>query len=156
MRYEDILLYDSYNGLCSEELYKELYEDSVYSNFISFEDFKANQIEVEGQRFQAFLEFADSEADAFVVTGTLYRWNGQRQIEATRYVSLKEAYKACIGRYTDFIEVRFINGILHVAAGHHDGTNSFEIHALNKKGAEAGDQADLSKATYHKKIRYIF
>lgn len=151
---QNILLYNSYNGVCTEETYRELYEETDY--FKDFEDFKTNQIEIEGQELQAFLEFADREADAFVVTGTLDRWNGQRQIEATRYTYLKEAFQACIGRSTDFLEVRFIQGMLHVSASHHDGTNSFEIHALNKKGAEAGDQADLSKATYHKKIRYIF
>ena len=156
MRQENILLYDNYKGIYAEETYKSFYEDFIDPNYISFEGFKENQIEAEWQELEKFLCAADKEADAFVVTGTLDRWNGQRQIEATRYTYLNEAFKACIGRDTDFLEVRLINGTLVLSASHHDGTNDFEIHALNKKGAEAGEQADLSKSCYHKKIRYVF
>lgn len=89
--------------------------------------------------------------DVFV-TGVLGLWNGKHTIVPTRVDSLKDAFWRCSRDMYD-VEVYNNNGVIEINAYHHDGCNSFSIYQLNSKGVNAGDNADLSKKTYHKKIR---
>ena len=69
-----------------------------------------------------------------VVCGTVGLWNGRHEIVPTRVESVYEAIQRCYGRSIDDLEAVWEDGVITVYAYHHDGTNVFEINALNKKG----------------------
>lgn len=96
-----------------------------------------------------------------LITGTLGLWDGKKTIYpvkmessdwATKYKkhdgtycdytrphflnpSIKNAIKKCInGNSIEDFGVRFDNGIIEVDAMHHDGTNTFYIRKLSKRG----------------------
>lgn len=87
-----------------------------------------------------------------VITGGLGRWDGTHTIVPTRADNLEDAFYRC-GQNMDEVEIYDDNGVIEIVAYHHDGYNSFKIYQLNSKGINAGDNADLEKKTYHKKIR---
>lgn len=85
-----------------------------------------------------------------VITGSLGLWNGRHNIYATKCDDLVSAINKCVGNAQNVV-IRLNNGCIEVNAMHHDGTNCFEIHILNKLG-EITEGADLTKSCYHKKI----
>lgn len=87
-----------------------------------------------------------------VITGTLGLWNGRRKIEFVREDNLKDAFWRC-AEDMDEVKIYDNNGVIEIVAYHHDGYNRFYIYQLSSKGVNAGDNADLEKKTYHKKIR---
>lgn len=90
-----------------------------------------------------------------VVVGTLGLWNGRKDIYPTKCDDLVSAINKCAGSASNVIVI-LNNGCIEVNAMHHDGTNCFEIHILNKLG-EITEGADLTKSCYHKKISgYLF
>lgn len=90
-----------------------------------------------------------------VVVGTLGLWNGRKDIYPTKCDNLVSAIKKCAGSASNVIVI-LNNGCIEVNAMHHDGTNCFEIHLLNKLGIDTMG-ADLTKSCYHKKISgYLF
>ena len=89
-----------------------------------------------------------------VVLGTLGLWNGKKQIVPTREKTLMEAIKNCC-RCCDYNRIDIVDGHIEVKSVHHDGTNVFEIHILNKRGQKS-IYPDLTKSCYHLKIKTDF
>ena len=89
-----------------------------------------------------------------VVLGTLGLWNGKKQIVPTREKTLMEAIKNCC-RGCDYNRIKIVDGHIEVTSAHHDGTNVFEIHILNKRGQKS-IYPDLTKSCYHLKIKTDF
>ncbi len=90
-----------------------------------------------------------------VVVGTLGLWNGRKDIYPTKCDDLVSAINKCAGSASNVIVI-LNNGCIEVNAMHHDGTNCFEIHLLNKLGIDTMG-ADLTKPCYHRKISgYLF
>ena len=55
------------------------------------------------------------------------------------------------------MDIYKVNGYLEVNIYHHDGCNTFEIHLLNNKGLNAGENANMNNKCYHKAMsRYLF
>ena len=92
------------------------------------------------------------EIQDVVITGALGLWNGKHTIIPTREDNLEDAFWRCASDM-ERVEIYDNNGVIEINAYHHDGGNSFSIYQLNSKGVNAGDNADLEKKTYHKKIR---
>ena len=89
-----------------------------------------------------------------VVLGSLGLWYGRRDIIPTRENTLADAIKKCVSG-CDYTCVKIVDGHIEVKAIHHDGTNEFEIHILNKLGQKTMG-ADLTKKCYHCKIKGDF
>lgn len=89
-----------------------------------------------------------------VVLGSLGLWYGRRDIIPTRENTLANAIKKCVGG-CDYTCIKIVDGHIEVKAIHHDGTNEFEIHILNKLGQKTIG-ADLTKKCYHCKIKGDF
>ena len=85
-----------------------------------------------------------------VVLGSLGLWYGRREIQAN-FVTLKEALYKCVG-CGEYITISENNGVIEVIVSHHDGTNYFDIHKLNKKGIELVNKELLYKKHYHKRF----
>lgn len=70
-----------------------------------------------------------------VITGTLGLWDGRHKISPVRVDSVYQAVQLCMdGRSIEDVDVKWVDGVIMVYAHHHDGTNIFEVSALNKKG----------------------
>ncbi len=69
-----------------------------------------------------------------ICAGYLGLWDGRHPIYAKRFESVGDAIMACMGRDIEQMDVEYVDGAIIVHAYHHDGTNIFEICALNKKG----------------------
>lgn len=89
-----------------------------------------------------------------VILGTLGLWNGKKQIVPTREKTLMEAIKNCC-RDCDYNRIDIVDGHIEVTSAHHDGTNVYEIHILNKRGQKS-IYPDLTKSCYHLKIKDDF
>lgn len=61
-----------------------------------------------------------------IVTGTLGLWWGRPDIEPTEIRDLATAVRKCWGD-CEYVKVTGKDGVVHVEAAHHDGTNYFEI-----------------------------
>ena len=92
--------------------------------------------------------------DECVVIGKVGFWFGNRDIEPQREIYLTDAIKKCINN-CDFAIIKIVDGHIEVKGIHHDGTNDFEIHVLNKLGQRT-EGADLTKECYYKKIKTDF
>ena len=92
--------------------------------------------------------------DECVVIGTLDLWIGRKQIVATRENTLAEAIKRCC-RGCDYNRIEIVDGHVEVTSVHHDGTNIFDIHLLNKRGRNTMG-ANLTNPCYYRKIKDDF
>ena len=150
-------LYNDYDY--NVEDYRDAYLDYCDANGIDVEDevpmwFIQNMIDDEWfSLLDDILENNPYNADC-VVLGTLGLWNGKKQIVPTREKTLMEAIKNCC-RGCDYNRIDIVDGHIEVTSAHHDGTNHFEIHLLNKRGRNT-IEADLTKACYHRKIKNDF
>ena len=89
-----------------------------------------------------------------VVLGSLGLWNGRRDIIPTREKTFADAIRKCVD-CSEYACIKIVNGHIEVKGIHHDGTNEFEIHILNKLGQKTMG-ADLTKECYHCKIKGDF
>lgn len=89
-----------------------------------------------------------------VLVGSLGLWWGSPTIVPQRFDSVFNAISKCIEKM-DYVKVSIVNGHFEIKAMHHDGTNEFEIHILNKLGQKTMG-ADLTKECYHCKIKGDF
>ena len=71
-----------------------------------------------------------------VVLGTVGRWNGNFEIQAKHFPTLRDAIIACVEN-CDYIVVTEDEGAIKVFGVHHDNNNYFTIHKLNEKGYDA-------------------
>lgn len=144
-----------------------------YSDYLEY--CEMNEITPMDENSQEFFEWCDDETQTniecdfdnlecakianadFVLTGSIGRWNGTFDIKPMHYTSLTKAIKAAIGE-CDYYDVRYIDGVIEISASHHDGTNSFKLRLLSKKGISAvGNACGLvekdPKDYWFKKIR---
>lgn len=73
---------------------------------------------------------------AFLVTGRLGLWWGKPEIDTQYSQGLLETIDKCIGKDIEDVTVLLDiqSGVIRVYAYHHDGTNMYELHLLNKNG----------------------
>lgn len=98
-----------------------------------------------------------------VILGVLQLWDGYHEIDPVCKDNISDAISATV-RHSDYFRVSQKNGVINVAAYHHDGANNFQIKLLNKKGVEAAariergyGEANLGKKCYHKSLNdYLF
>lgn len=150
-------LYNDYDY--NIEDYRNAYLDYCDANGIDVEDevpmwFIQNMIDDEWfSLLDDILENNPYNVDC-VVFGTLRLWNGKKQIVPTREKTLMEAIKNCC-RGCDYNRIDIVDGHIEITSVHHDGTNVYEIHILNKRGQNT-IVADLTKACYYIKIKDDF
>lgn len=89
-----------------------------------------------------------------VLVGSLGLWWGSPTIVPQRFDNVFNAISKCIENM-DYVKVSIMNGHFEIKTMHHDGTNEFEIHILNKLGQNTMG-ADLTKECYHCKIKGDF
>ena len=150
-------LYNDYDY--NIEDYRNAYLDYCDANGIDVEDevpmwFIQNMIDDEWfSLLDDILENNPYNVDC-VVFGTLGLWNGKTQIVPTREKTLMEAIKNCC-RGCDYNRIDIVDGHIEVTSVHHDGTNVFEIHILNKRG-QRSIYPDFTKSCYYRKIKNDF
>ena len=76
-------------------------------------------------------EWEDFMAD--LLTGTCGRWNGP--VEGGKFVTSKDELLDCIS-HLDYIKFYDKNGHFYIKGYHHDGSDSYEMKRLTKKGYE--------------------
>lgn len=89
-----------------------------------------------------------------VLIGSLGLWWGNPAIVPQRFDNVFNAISKCIENM-DYVKVSIVNGHFEIKTIHHDATNEFEIHILNKLGQKTMG-ADLTKECYHCKIKGDF
>ena len=86
----------------------------------------------EWEDFMADLDFIFSK-DTYLLTGTCGRWNGP--VEGGKFVTSKDELLDCIS-HLDYIKFYDKNGHFYIKGYHHDGSDSYEMKRLTKKGYE--------------------
>lgn len=159
-------LFDNFN--IDFDFYKSEYMEV---NEVEEEDFNDNDVwewiysclDTEWDDLFANIKYSKFADCSCVITGSVGTWRGSRDIYATPCDDIESAIRKCANNM-DYIIIKQVNGHLEVEGIHHDGRNSFEIHLLNDKGAEAYyrikyefGNANLEKACYHKSMKdYLF
>lgn len=105
------------------------------------------------------LKYSSSGKSPVVISGNLGLWYGRPRIENTICDDIESAIRKCWGGCDD-IEVVLEDGVLHVNAMHHDGTNCFEVRPLTGRGAERlrdGDDVNIHSHWHVNKFpEYLF
>lgn len=73
------------------------------------------------------------EKDTYLLTGTCGRWNGPS--EGGKFVTTKDELLNCLS-HLDFIKFYDKDGHFYIRGYHHDGSDSYEMKKLTKKGYE--------------------
>ena len=123
-------------------------------NNYNVEDEEYDQLEYMWDEFMSELDEYEYNNDTeCVVIGSVGRWNGRFNIEVSYFDTLKDAILKCIEK-CDYYTITVEDGVIHITARHHDGSNKFEIRKLTKLGIEAYeeeyafDQNDLKHKEY--------
>ena len=82
--------------------------------------------------FMADLDYIFSK-DTYLLTGTCGRWNGP--VEGGKFITSKDELLDCI-RHLDYIKFYDKDGHFYIRGYHHDGSDSYEMKRLTKKGYE--------------------
>lgn len=149
MKQKEFILWSSE---IDEDMAQDLYKETCEANDWTLEERPSFSDWLEDYQSELWNDFK-TEIQSFgdcVLVGTIQRWNGRINGQA-RYSSVLSAILKCI-EGMDFVEVKWNDGHLEIEAVHHDGTNTFSLYLLNSKGINAGDKANLSNKTYHKRI----
>lgn len=145
--------YKDYSDYCKENNIEPSNENS--QEFFDWVDF---QQRIEWDDFMENIGYSDFNGFQWVIIGKLGLWNGTPKIEPIICDDLEEAIRKIIEVNFDFkLIVEHVDDHLEITQIHHDGRNHFELYPLNKKGEEAGNESDLSKGCYHRKLTdYLF
>lgn len=149
MKQKEFILWSSE---VDEDAAQDLYKETCVANGWTPEEHPPFSDWLEDYQIELWNDFK-TEIQSFgdcVLIGIIRRWNGPAHIQA-KYNNVLSAVQAC-GKSADFVEVKWNDGHLEIEAAHHDGTNTFSLYLLNSKGINAGDKANLSNKTYHKRI----
>lgn len=102
---------------------------------------------------------------ACLIIGSLGLWDGTHEIEPVFEWTLEDAIKKCINGSSaeDFsVELDVERGEIIIAAYHHDGTNSFVIKPLTRRGEnvaydkkENGESLSDYKSYWFKKYNFL-
>ena len=153
-------LYNNYD--INDEAWVEAFKEHCKINEIElpsdaensgeFYDWQSDQLSMEWEDFLTNLENDKENNVNCVVTGNIGRWNGNFDIEAKAFASLKAAVLACVSNM-DYVVINEIDGTIDIEAIHHDGTNIFKIHKLNKNGLDAYcNDEEFDKEEYYEKF----
>ena len=104
-----------------------------------------HEIEEEQRRewedFRADLEYLLSK-DCYLLTGTCGRWNGPA--EGGKFIRSADDLFDCIC-HLDYVKIYDENGHFYIYGYHHDGSDSYEMKRLTKKGYEFADRYYFAK-----------
>lgn len=153
------------------DLYKESFQECRELTDVEMEDvtddeiysFISDSLEMDYDDFFSNLQFSKFMDTPCVVTGSLGLWHGRHSIIPETFSDIEDAIKKCVENM-DYCSIKQVYGHLEVTGIHHDGSNTFEIHLLNKRGIDASERiewedgkADLTNKIYHKAIDdYLF
>lgn len=130
--------YSDYLEYCEEMGLTPAKDGSMeYYNWCSSE----NEINYDADRDN--LRYSKIADEMFCIKGTLGLWYGTREVMDSKR-GLLAAIDKCIGRDGEMVTVSQTegNGWLDVEVVHHDGTNIFQLHQLNKNGVRWWEAAE--------------
>lgn len=147
-RYE--VSYESYVDYCECNEVEPQGEDSE-----DFYDYVALMQTEEWTDLKTNLKYAKGESnEPCVILGSIGTWQGNREIQAVVCDNVLDAITKCFGSCDD-MDARMKKGVIEVNAYHHDGTNSFEIYKLSKKGIDAYNRnSDLEEVKDYMLAKY--
>jgi len=142
----DIPDYEDYVEWC-EDMDEEVYPDNSdqYWNWV----YDCRETDWEDLWYS--LKSSELNKETILVTGQLGLWNGRPTIVPQVFNGICEAIQKCLNDmdyYRIFLQK---DGSLEVQGIHHDGTNIFYLHRLNKKGLAAVEAADNRYEDYEPK-----
>lgn len=81
------------------------------------------------------LRYSKYNNSKYMILGSVGRWNGRYDIVPVLVDNLETAIMKCLNMNGDIhYEIKLEEGKITVVVAHHDGTDSFEIRLLSKKG----------------------
>lgn len=150
------------SNILTNNQYETIYKDFLTSggegdinsnNFMRFVE-EMNDVELEdileGIKIQPQLNHL------CVINGTLGLWSGTREIEPCVMIDVYHAISKCLRSGADYYSIKQQDGFIEVECTHHDGTNKFNIHLLNKRGTKVKDTTKLTDKKYFKRTMYDF
>ena len=122
--------YQDYINWCEEQEKEPAEEGSQqYWNWIG------QMVQNDVDDFFDNLKYSDCAKQSCVISGTLGLWHGRPGIEPVMTDNLEKAIRRCWDGCQD-ITVTLRDGVVHVEAMHHDGTNHFAIRPLTQRGED--------------------
>ena len=91
---------------------------------------------MEREVFLANIHYSKVNDYAWLITGFLGLWDGKHEVYPTIEETLEDAILSCIGNVNCHAIIKRRGNTIFVEIIHHDGRNSFELHALSDDGAE--------------------
>lgn len=88
------------------------------------------------------LKHSKNNDTTVIITGGVGTWQGRKDIYPVVMYDIASALEKCLGSCDD-IKVELEDGLIHVYAYHHDGTNCFTISKFSKKGLKALENAEI-------------
>lgn len=142
-------LYEEFKSYCIDNGidYTKYPNDSTY-----FFEWVDNLLLQEWEDFEHNISYSEDGKQECVVLGSLGLWYGECNIKPKKFDNLLKAILTCI-RNIDYVQISFEDGRINVNSIHHDGTNSFSIYKLNKKGRNIVDTDKLNNKNYHAKYK---
>ena len=86
--------------------------------------------------FKAAMEYVFNK-DSYLLTGTCGRWDGPAQ--GGKFIHSLDDLLECI-KHLDYVKFYDENGHFFIKGYHHDGSDSYEMKKLTKKGYEFADR----------------
>lgn len=86
--------------------------------------------------FKADMEYVFNK-DSYLLTGTCGRWDGPAQ--GGKFIHSLDDLLECI-KHLDYVKFYDENGHFFIRGYHHDGSDSYEMKKLTKKGYEFADR----------------
>jgi len=145
------VVYGSFDGLrkayeewCDENGV-EIEDDGEWSWFYSDNDLSWQDAEYE-------IKSMDKQASNFLLVGYCGTWRGSfpgGKIEAHLYDLILKAV-----RNLDYVSIYVNDGAIEISGHHHDGSNSYTIHGLNKRAEKTIEKWEdlLSEQELHEKL----
>lgn len=90
----------------------------------------------EWEDFKADMEYVFNK-DCYLLTGTCGRWDGPAQ--GGKFIHNFDDLMECI-RHLDYVKFYDENGHFYIRGYHHDGSDSYEMKKLTRKGYEFADR----------------
>ena len=142
MKTKEIVIYDSYYTVEKEEQAREY----LFENFAEEEGWKAPE-DVPDQRVSNEIYFQDSDSweelqsglntlfktNYGLLTGYCGTWRGK--LAGSKFISSVDDLLSAI-YHLDYVRIIDRNGHFIIEGSHHDGSDSYELRLLTKKGYE--------------------
>lgn len=132
-------LFDSREEISYEEYCQWCYDverEPQSEESKDYYDYVDNRLYFNWDDFKSNIYHSKVNNYPWLITGKLGLWRGNFDIEPTLEPTLLDAILSCVGRGDYELLVVRNNNTIEVCVIHHDGRNSFELHALSEDGAE--------------------